>query len=181
MSARHAGQRRPVRVGYSVTSSSFTQDPRGLRHSQFLTMILRVGHVLRHLDGLHLVRAPLGKGLTYPVYEPRIFDAGRAQAVSTGTERIIVVTLGFIPAPFRMRAEGVVWIPDEAIVRAGLMDLQAGWWHSRVKSVREAMCWWSVTTLCRTAAGHCAGGAAPGDPARHRGANPGAHRQSEDV
>jgi putative peptide zinc metalloprotease protein len=63
---------------------------------------------------------PLGKGLSYLFTSPRIRRVrGRALAVSTGAIAIIVVALCFTPVPFRTRAEGVVWIPDEAIVRAG--------------------------------------------------------------
>jgi len=39
-------------------------------------------------------------------------------AVSTAMASVAVVLLALFPAPFRTRAEGVVWIPDEAIVRA---------------------------------------------------------------
>jgi putative peptide zinc metalloprotease protein len=63
---------------------------------------------------------PLGKGLSYLFTSPRIRRVrGRALAVSTGGIAIVLVALCFTPVPFRTRAEGVVWIPDEAIVRAG--------------------------------------------------------------
>jgi len=63
---------------------------------------------------------PLGKGLSYLFTSPRIRRVrGRALAVSTGAMAIIFVALCLTPVPFRTRAEGVVWIPDEAIVRAG--------------------------------------------------------------
>ena len=63
---------------------------------------------------------PLGKGLKYLFTSPRIRRVrGRALAVSTGALAVILVALCLIPVPFRTRAEGVVWIPEEAIVRAG--------------------------------------------------------------
>lgn len=63
---------------------------------------------------------PLGKGVSYLFTSPRIRRVrGRALAVSAGAVAIILVALCFTPVPFRTRAEGVVWIPDEAIVRAG--------------------------------------------------------------
>jgi putative peptide zinc metalloprotease protein len=63
---------------------------------------------------------PLGKGLSYLFTSPRIRRVrGRALAVTSGALAVIVVALCFTPVPFRTRAEGVVWIPDEAIVRAG--------------------------------------------------------------
>jgi putative peptide zinc metalloprotease protein len=63
---------------------------------------------------------PLGKGLSYLFTSPRIRRVrGRALAVSTGAMAVLLVALCLTPVPFRTRAEGVVWIPDEAIVRAG--------------------------------------------------------------
>jgi len=63
---------------------------------------------------------PLGKGLSYLFTSPRIRRVrGRALAVTTGAIAIVVVALCLTPVPFRTRAEGVVWIPDDAIVRAG--------------------------------------------------------------
>jgi putative peptide zinc metalloprotease protein len=62
---------------------------------------------------------PLGKGLKYLFTSPRIRRVrGRAMAVSTAMAAVAIVLLALFPAPFRTRAEGVVWIPDEAIVRA---------------------------------------------------------------
>jgi putative peptide zinc metalloprotease protein len=62
---------------------------------------------------------PLGKGVKYLFASPRIRRVrGRAVAVSTAMAALAVVLLALFPAPFRTRAEGVVWIPDEAFVRA---------------------------------------------------------------
>jgi putative peptide zinc metalloprotease protein len=61
---------------------------------------------------------PLGKGLKYVFTSPRIRRVrARAVAVSMATAAMAVVLLALLPAPFRTRAEGVVWIPDEAFVR----------------------------------------------------------------
>ena len=63
---------------------------------------------------------PLGKGISYLFTSPRIRRVrGRALAVSTGAIAVVLVALCLTPVPFRTRAEGVVWIPDEALVRAG--------------------------------------------------------------
>lgn len=63
---------------------------------------------------------PFGKGLSYLFTSPRLRRVrGRAIAVSTGAMAVILAALCFAPVPFRTRAEGVVWIPEEAIVRAG--------------------------------------------------------------
>ncbi|HTU01997.1 MAG TPA: efflux RND transporter periplasmic adaptor subunit [Candidatus Sulfotelmatobacter sp.] len=44
----------------------------------------------------------------------------RAVAVSLALVGLAVGLLGFVPVPSRTRAEGVVWIPEEAFVRAGV-------------------------------------------------------------
>ena len=63
---------------------------------------------------------PLGKGLSYLLTSPRIRRVrGRAIAVSSGALAAMLLLLCLTPVPFRTRTEGVVWIPDEAIVRAG--------------------------------------------------------------
>ncbi len=62
---------------------------------------------------------PLGKGVKYLCTSPRIRRLRRrAVAVSMVAVAVLVVALALVPAPFRTRAEGVVWIPDEAFVRA---------------------------------------------------------------
>jgi len=62
---------------------------------------------------------PLGKGVKYLFTSPRIRRVrGRAVAVSMAVVAGLVAVLALVPAPFRTRAEGVVWIPDEAFVRA---------------------------------------------------------------
>lgn len=62
---------------------------------------------------------PLGKGLTYLFTSPRIRRVrGRAVAVSMALAAGLVAMLTLLPTPFRTRAEGIVWIPDEAFVRA---------------------------------------------------------------
>ena len=62
---------------------------------------------------------PLGKGFKYLFTSPRIRRVrGRAVAVSMALTAVVLMLLALLPVPFRTRAEGVVWIPDEAIVRA---------------------------------------------------------------
>lgn len=62
---------------------------------------------------------PLGKGVKYLFTSPRIRRVrGRAVAVSMAMAAGFAAVLTLVPTPFRTRAEGVVWIPDEAFVRA---------------------------------------------------------------
>ena len=87
----------------------------------FLTdQFFALGMFFALLTGFIWFVLPLGKGLTYLFTSPRVRRVrGRAIAVSTGAMALILAALCLTPVPFRTRAEGVVWIPDEAIVRAG--------------------------------------------------------------
>jgi putative peptide zinc metalloprotease protein len=44
----------------------------------------------------------------------------RAITVSTAVAALLIALIGFAPVPSRTRAEGVVWIPEEAFVRAAV-------------------------------------------------------------
>ncbi len=64
---------------------------------------------------------PLGKGAHYLFTNPRIRRVrGRAVAVSMAIVAGLAVVLTLMPVPYRTRAEGIVWIPDEAFVRANV-------------------------------------------------------------
>jgi putative peptide zinc metalloprotease protein len=63
---------------------------------------------------------PLGKLLGYLLALPRGGRARkRALSVSGAIAGVALVVLLAVPAPSRIVTEGVVWLPDEAIVRAG--------------------------------------------------------------
>jgi putative peptide zinc metalloprotease protein len=62
---------------------------------------------------------PLGRGVAFVARSPRLRRVRRrAVAVTTGAAAAVLALL-LLPVPHRTRTEGVVWIPDEAIVRAG--------------------------------------------------------------
>lgn len=62
---------------------------------------------------------PLGKGIHYLFTSPRIRRVrGRAVAVSLALVAGVMAVLTLLPVPFRTRTEGIVWIPEEAFVRA---------------------------------------------------------------
>jgi putative peptide zinc metalloprotease protein len=86
----------------------------------FLTdQLLLLGVVFAVLTGVTWFALPLCRGVHYLFASPRIRRVrGRAFAVSLILATVVLQVLAFIPAPFRTKAEGVVWIPDEAIVRA---------------------------------------------------------------
>jgi putative peptide zinc metalloprotease protein len=64
--------------------------------------------------------APLARGIRYLATSPRLRrHRGRAVAVSAGALAALALVLGVLPLPYRSVIEGVVWIPEESIVRAG--------------------------------------------------------------
>jgi putative peptide zinc metalloprotease protein len=107
-------------VGYSVTSFIYRIFV-VIAILLFLTdQFFVLGMFFALLTAFTWFMLPLGKGLKYLFTSPRIRRVrGRALAVSTGGIAIMLAALCVIPVPFRTRAEGVVWIPEDAIVRAG--------------------------------------------------------------
>jgi putative peptide zinc metalloprotease protein len=64
------------------------------------------------------VVVPGAKAVQYLVRSPRLRRVRtRAVLVSAGLATATVLLIGVVPVPFRTRAEGVVWVPDEALVR----------------------------------------------------------------
>ena len=62
---------------------------------------------------------PAGKALVYFASSPRI----RTRALRAITVTVVLIALvggavGLVPVPYRSRAEGVIWVPEEALVRA---------------------------------------------------------------
>ena len=71
------------------------------------------------LTGIAWLGAPLAKGIRF-VASPRLRKhRPRALAVSAGALAVVALVLGVLPLPYRSVIEGVVWIPEESIVRAG--------------------------------------------------------------
>jgi len=63
---------------------------------------------------------PLGKAVHFLFNSPRIqLVRQRAIWVSAALALLIAAIVALVPLPYRTDAEGVVWIPDEAFVRAG--------------------------------------------------------------
>jgi putative peptide zinc metalloprotease protein len=79
-----------------------------------------VGVVLAALAAIAWGAVPAAKGIAYLVASPRLRRV-RARAVTLSALLLaaLVVLICLVPVPLRSRAEGVVWLPDEAFVRAG--------------------------------------------------------------
>jgi putative peptide zinc metalloprotease protein len=70
--------------------------------------------------GITWFGVPLAKGVRFLVASPRLRKhRSRALATTAAVLAGIVLLLGVVPAPYRSVIEGVVWIPEESIVRAG--------------------------------------------------------------
>jgi putative peptide zinc metalloprotease protein len=66
------------------------------------------------------VLLPLGKGLAIVFTDPRFMArAQRVWAVLAGSTLAVIALLFVLPLPHSTRVEGVVWLPEEALVRAG--------------------------------------------------------------
>jgi len=76
--------------------------------------------VFAGLTAVTMIGIPLVKGLNFLLTNPRLHRV-RIRAVLTTACLVcgIVLIIGGVPVPFHTVAEGVVWLPDEAYVRAG--------------------------------------------------------------
>jgi putative peptide zinc metalloprotease protein len=67
------------------------------------------------------IAAPVGRGVAFLLWSPRLERVrGRAIAVTATGVGAVLALLCLVPLPQRSRAEGVIWVPDEALVRAGV-------------------------------------------------------------
>jgi putative peptide zinc metalloprotease protein len=67
-----------------------------------------------------MLGVPMGRMLSYLISHPSLRQVrGRAIATSAALIAAAVALLWWVPVPFHTMAQGVVWLPDEAVVRAG--------------------------------------------------------------
>jgi len=79
-----------------------------------------IGILLAVWAAATMVFLPVYKSLKFLAMSPRLADERpRALLVTAGVVVALVVFLGIVPAPNRTMAEGVVWLPEQAYVRAG--------------------------------------------------------------
>ena len=73
------------------------------------------------LTAVTMILVPVGKGVIFLFSNPRL-RLVRVRAVATVALLLIAVIgiVGFVPMPFHTMAEGVVWLPEDAFVRAGV-------------------------------------------------------------
>ncbi len=79
-----------------------------------------VGVLLALWGGAAMLLLPLVKGGGYLISLPRAGRARqRALSISAGVLALVLAMLFLLPVPLRIQTEGVVWLPEEANVRAG--------------------------------------------------------------
>lgn len=81
--------------------------------------LFTVGILLAIWAAVSMVALPIGKGVKYVLTNPGLRE-GRLRAVlaSGAAIGVVAVLLFAIPVPLRTRIEGVVWPPENALVRA---------------------------------------------------------------
>jgi len=78
-----------------------------------------LGMIFAVLSAIGWAAVPVGKGLSFLLTHPRIRSVRtRAVTVTALAVALVAGLLGLVPVPYRSRAEGVIWIPEEAFVRA---------------------------------------------------------------
>ena len=79
-----------------------------------------LGILFAVMTAVGMLLVPLGKGLSYLFTSPSIrLVRGRAVAITVGSVALLIGGVCVAPVPFHTLAEGVVWVPDESVVRAG--------------------------------------------------------------
>jgi putative peptide zinc metalloprotease protein len=79
-----------------------------------------IGVVMALVSLTQMLLLPVLRGLHYLAYDPALRDRRRrAVWVSAGSVSALLVLLLAIPVPYAQVAEGVVWVPDEAVLHAG--------------------------------------------------------------
>ncbi len=77
-----------------------------------------IGVLLGAFAAVGWIGMPLYKGFRFLFVSPSIRRVrGRAIGLSAGALLLIVGLLAWLPAPHRTQAEGVVWVPEESLVR----------------------------------------------------------------
>jgi putative peptide zinc metalloprotease protein len=79
-----------------------------------------VGILLAIWAATTMLAVPLFKSLKFLMTSPKLTEERpRAVVITGGFVATLVLLLGIMPAPYRTLAEGVVWLPEQAAVRAG--------------------------------------------------------------
>jgi putative peptide zinc metalloprotease protein len=106
-------------VGYAVASLVYRVTVVAAIFLFVLGISLPLGLVLVAISLVGWVVVPSVRTLRFLLRDPRLRDVrGRAVGVAVAGVAVLILLVGLVPMPLRTLAEGVVWIPDEALARA---------------------------------------------------------------
>ena len=106
-------------VGYAVASFVYRVLVVVAIFLYVLDLSLVLGTILAAVASIGWILMPLGKGLRTLFADPRLRHVRpRAVGIVGGAFALVLLVVGIVPIPHRTLGEGVVWIPDEALVRA---------------------------------------------------------------
>jgi putative peptide zinc metalloprotease protein len=79
-----------------------------------------IGVILAIWAVVAMVVVPVGKTINHLATSPRLArHRRRVLAVSGGLLALVAIFIFLVPVPFRSQTQGVVWLPEQSIVRAG--------------------------------------------------------------
>jgi putative peptide zinc metalloprotease protein len=105
-------------VGYAAASCLYRAVVLAVIFTVLAGIDFHVAVLVGGLVAIGCVGVPLAKGVTYLLTSPTLRAVrARAIAVTTAAIAAVAAVLAFMPVPDRTRAEGVIWVPDEALVR----------------------------------------------------------------
>jgi putative peptide zinc metalloprotease protein len=79
-----------------------------------------IGVVLAIWALIAMGAVPIGKTVHHLATSPRLArQRRRIQTIGIGGVALIAAFIAFVPMPFRSQTEGVIWLPEQHIVRAG--------------------------------------------------------------
>jgi len=85
------------------------------------TKLFFFGILLALWSGVQLLVLPVWKSIHHILYSPTLRkQRGKAIKLSLITTAIVLLIFSFVPLPLRTQAEGVVWLPEQSLVRAGV-------------------------------------------------------------
>lgn len=110
---------RPWLIGYTLSSFVYRLVVFAGILLYLMDQFFLMGVLCALLMGGGWFLVPIGKMVHHVGRSPRLREVrGRAITVSAALGALVLLLLTLVPMPFRTRAEGVVWMPDEAYVRA---------------------------------------------------------------
>lgn len=98
------------------------------------------GVLLAIWSAVSLFLMPLWKAGTHLLESPTLHrHRSRAIKLTLGAIVLVFLFIGVVPMPLRTQAEGVVWLPDQALLRAGVNGYFQRWLVAPGSQVRRGM------------------------------------------